>query len=311
MVDVTILYSPPAAGPYWDWRVAADLFAGGIGVGAFLFAVLADWRYGDVRQRVCQTAAWIAPFFVAAGLLMLLAEMGHPERIVYALISFHPTSPLWWGGIFQSLFIIGASVYALLWFDPASRVTQRRRLGGIVLPIAIVVGAYHGFLLAFMRARPLWNNGPSLVIAVLGFITTGLAAVLLTHLIRARLTGRIEDGRRMGAFFADMREVRLILGFTLIIQAFTIFVWWIALHFGQGPGQVALEVANRSFGPVFWLGALGIGIAVPLAIGGLVVLGGNRVSTRLEIHAVWVTSALILIGGFLMRFAVTAAGQLS
>lgn len=311
MLDVTIFYSPPGAGPYWDWRVAADLFFGGIGVGAFLFAVLADWRYGAPRERVCQTAAWIAPFFVVAGLLLLLSEMGHPERIVYTLTSVHLTSPLWWGGIFQSLLIVGSGLYALLWLQPDSRVELRRRLGMLLLPIALIVGAYHGFLLSFVRARPLWNTGPALVTAVLGFLTTGLAAVLLVHLIRARLTGRIDDEQRMRAFFDDMREVRLMLGFTLILQALTMFVWGVALRFGREPAQAALDAAGWGFTSTFWVGALGLGIGIPLVLGAFVLARGSSVSTRTEIHAVWITSALILIGGFLMRLAVTTAGQLS
>jgi len=311
MPDVTILYSPPGAGPYWHWRVAADLFCGGIGVGAFLFAVLADWRYGAPRERVCQTAAWIAPFFVVAGLLLLLSEMGHPERIVYTMVSVHLTSPLWWGGIFQTLFIAGTAVYALLWLQPGSRVQLRQRLGTALVPVALIVGAYHGFLMAFIRARPLWNTGPALVTAVLGFLSTGLAAVLLVHLIRARIAGRIENEPHMDAFFDDMNEVRLILGFTLILQALTLFVWWVSLAFGREPAQVALQVAMESPAAAYAAGALGLGIAVPLLVGAAVLAWGSRVNTRLEIHAVWVSSALILIGGFLMRLAVTTAGQLS
>jgi len=311
MQDLIIFYSPPGVGPYWDWRVAADLFCGGIGVGAFLFAVLADWRYGAPRERVCQTAAWIAPFFVVAGMLFLLSEMGHPERIFYTLVSFRLTSPLWWGGVFQGLLIAGASLYALLWLEPSARVQARRRLGALLLPVAIVVGAYHGFLLAFVRARPLWNTGPALTTAVLGFLTTGLAAVLLVHLARARWTGRIENEPGMRTFFDDMREVRVILGFTLILQMFTVFVWWVSLSFGREPAQAAIEVALQGANGWYAASALGVGVIAPLVLGGAVVAGESRVSTRLEIHAVWISSVLILIGGFVMRLAVTAAGQLS
>ena len=47
----------------WDWRVATDLFFGGMGVGAFLFAVMVDWRYEGKYKRICQTAAWVAPIY--------------------------------------------------------------------------------------------------------------------------------------------------------------------------------------------------------------------------------------------------------
>ena len=55
-MDPTLVYNIQP-GPIWDWRVAVDLFAGGVGVGAFLFTFALS-RFGDRRyQRLAQTAA--------------------------------------------------------------------------------------------------------------------------------------------------------------------------------------------------------------------------------------------------------------
>lgn len=91
-MDPVIVYHVQA-GPFWDWKVAADLFL-----------------------------------------------------IFQTFTNFAPTSPLWWGGVFQTIFIAGATWYAWKW-----RTTEadrgRRILGLALTPIAIIVGAYHGLLL--------------------------------------------------------------------------------------------------------------------------------------------------------------------
>ena len=83
---------------YWDWRIVCDLFLGGLGVGAYLFAVFVSWFYRDQYPQVSKVGAVIAPLGVVGGLIFLTLELGHPFRLHHMLLSFHPTSPLWWGG---------------------------------------------------------------------------------------------------------------------------------------------------------------------------------------------------------------------
>jgi formate-dependent nitrite reductase membrane component NrfD len=66
-MDSQIVFNTQS-GLMWDWRVALDLFLGGIGVGTYLFAVWLDWRFAGKYRRICQTAAWLAPIAVLAGL---------------------------------------------------------------------------------------------------------------------------------------------------------------------------------------------------------------------------------------------------
>lgn len=307
-MDPTIIFNGPTF-PVWDWRVALDLFFGGIGVGAFLVAVLVDWRYAGKYRRICHTAALAAPVFVALGLLFLMLKMGRPMALFYTFTAFAPTSPLWWGGIFQGLFILGAIYYALQWQRPDENTAFRRKLGWWLLPLAVIVGAYHGFLLTVFRARPLWNTGPTVVAAVLGFVTTGIAAVLLIHLVRMKLAHRLAQTDWVSEFLTDIREMRLLLGAALLAQIITFFIWWISLRFGIQGAQDALAAANASYGALFWGVGIGVGLVLPLLIGGFAVVRGDRLSVSMEVNTIWVTSALILAGGIVYRIAVVMGGQ--
>ncbi|MFQ5529503.1 MAG: NrfD/PsrC family molybdoenzyme membrane anchor subunit [Gemmatimonadota bacterium] len=308
-MDQSIVYGVQQ-GYYWDWKVALDLFFGGAGVGAFVFAVGLHELWGRKYRRIPQTAAFLAPVLVGAGLLMLMLKLGRPQYIFETFMNFAPTSPLWWGGIFQTVFLVGSIWYALLWRDQQPN-PKRRRLGLALTPIALVVGAYHGMLLAVLPSRPLWNTGPTVVAALAAFVTTGIAAVMIMHLLRMRLAGRLGDGEHVATFLGDLEPVRSLLGGALLVQLGTFFLWWLSLRFGDLADRDALAAANDGFGPMFWSLGIGVGLVLPLAIGAYAVWKGDTANPKLHVRVVTLTCGLILVGGLFFRLAVVLAGQLN
>ncbi len=295
----------------WDWRVAMDLFLGGAGVGSILFAVFVDEFFQGKYRRIRQTAAWMSPILVTLGLVFLLLKLGRPFHAFNTLINFNPHSPLWWGGIFQPLLVILGVMYARKLNNIDEDSTNHRTLGRILVPLSIIVGTYHGLLLAINVSRPLWNTGPTVVAAILGFITTGIAAVMLVHLIRMKLAGRLDDGDHFAKFIDDMKVVRNILVGAILLQLFTFFLWWLSLRFGVLTDRQALALANEHYGPMFWFLGIGMGLILPLLLGGIAILKGEEKDRRLQVVIIMVTSFLILFGGFFFRLAVVLAGQLS
>ncbi|MHC4451507.1 MAG: NrfD/PsrC family molybdoenzyme membrane anchor subunit [Planctomycetota bacterium] len=296
------------AGPYWDWKVALDLFLGGTGVGAFIFAVGLHEAFGARYRRITQTAALLAPLLVIAGLGLLLLKLGRPFHMVLTFTSFAPTSPLWWGGIFQTVFIVGSVLFARGWMRPEPN-PGRRMLGRLLTPVAIIVGGYHGLLLAVINARPLWNTGPTVLAAMLSFLTTGIAAVMLIHLIRMKIAGRLKDEEHVATFLDSMRPTRNILFGGLVLQLGTFFLWWLSLSFGSLQGQQALAAANASYGHMYWWLGIGMGLIAPLILGAITAWRGEAAHRSLEVSMIFVTSALILIGGCFFRIAVVLGGQ--
>ena len=306
-MDPQVVYNVQA-GPYWDWRVAMDLFLGGAGVGAFLFAVGLHVAFRGRYRRITQTAAWLAPTFVIAGLCFLLAKLGRPMHLWLTFTRFAPTSPLWWGGIFQTLFVAGSLWYAWKWRseepDPGRRV-----LAWVLTPIAIIVGAYHGLLLAVITARPLWNTGPTVVAALLAFATTGIAAVMLAHLLRMKFAGRLVPGEHLDKFLTDMRPVGNILLATLFLQLGTFFLWWLSLSFGDLQDRQALAAANETYGALFWSVGIGLGLIVPMGLLAMVTWGNGERMRPTHAGTILLSSLCILVGGYFFRLAVVLGGQ--
>jgi formate-dependent nitrite reductase membrane component NrfD len=284
---------------YWDWRVATDLFLGGLGVGAFVFSVFVSWWYRDEHPEVSRIGAVIAPIGITGGLLFLLSELGHPERIYKVFLTFQPSSPLWWGSWFQPVLVVISLVYAYLWLknDP-NLTTLRKRVGWFGIPFAFLVGGYHGFLLTVTKARPLWNSEPMTVMAVLSFLITGIAAVVFCLSFFEPRT-----------VMHSIRLTRDVLGGVIVLQILTIVTWVVVLSYGPESGQEALGELNHHFGLLFWGGAVLIGLFLPLVIGAGVVVWYPKQdwifkATRL------VTSVMVLLGAYAFRYCIVMAGQI-
>jgi len=309
-MDPEIIYNVQQ-GFSWDWKVALDLFLGGAGVGAFVFSVALYEFWGRQYRRIPQTAAFLAPILVAAGLLVLMLKLGRPTQILQTFTNFAPTAPLWWGGVFQTLFLAGAIWYALLWRDLEPN-PKRRKLGWALTPIALIVGGYHGMLLSMMPSRPLWNTGPTVLAALTAIITTGIAVVLIAHLVRAKRDGSLSDPELVQTFLTDLIPVRHVLVGALLFQLGTFFLWWQSLRFGDLADRMALDAANAGFGPMYWWLGIGVGLVLPLILGAYSVLKSNTGDDpRRLVWTIGITSCLILVGGFFFRLSVVLAGQLN
>jgi formate-dependent nitrite reductase membrane component NrfD len=298
------------SGPAWDWRVAMDLYLGGAGVGAILFAVLIDPLFAGRYRRLTRTAAWIGPVLVAAGLVMIMAKMGRPFNAWNNYVNVSVLSPLWWGGIFQPIVVGVGILYAWSWRNPEANARWRRLLAIALVPLTIIVGAYHGLLLSVLNSRPLWNTGPTVVAALLAFATTGIAIVLLAHLLRMWIGGRLSDRDHVARFMDDLRIVRNTLVILLVLQLGTAFVWWLSLRLGSLDQQQALAAANAAYGPMFWYGGILLGLILPLILGGAeMLLGKGRLRHGAQIATIAITSGMILVGGYFFRLALVLGGQ--
>lgn len=297
------------SGPYWDWKVAVDLFLGGAGVGALLFAILLDIGLGGKYRRICHTAAWLSPVLVASGLALIMLKMGRPFQAYHTYLNINLTSPLWWGGIFQPLVVAGGIVYALLWNKPDERVALRRRLGYLLIPLTLIVGAYHGMLLSTLSSRPLWATGPTVISALLSFASSGVAVVMLVHFLRMKWRGRLDDRGHVETFLGDLIMVRNVLGGLLVLLLGTFILWWLDLRFGGLQDRQALAAANEAFGPLFWIGGVGIGVLLPIALGLWSIILGKENHRKFQLPIIALTSAMIIVGAFVFRLALVLGGQ--
>ena len=97
----------------YNWMIAAYFFLGGLGVGAFLFSVAANYWKQDLKPAAKATSV-VTPLAIALGMFVLWLDLGQPFRVWRLFLSFNPTSALSWGVWFLNIFFVLSLVYA--WF---------------------------------------------------------------------------------------------------------------------------------------------------------------------------------------------------
>jgi formate-dependent nitrite reductase membrane component NrfD len=151
------------------------------------------------------------------------------------------------------------------------------------------------------------------VSALLGLVTTGMAAVLLVLCLRHRNDRKAaeatpgEGGEASSPWM--IRDFRRLLVGAMIVQALTFFIWWISLKYGSADARGALDAANAAIGPLFWIVGIGLGLVVPIILQVQAMISSKRLQS-LSMPLTILTAVLILIGGYVFRYAVVTGGQL-
>lgn len=286
----------------WDFRVTMDLFLGGIGVGAFLTAILASYLSPRHYSGLIKKGILVAPVAVGIGVVFLLSELGRPERFLTTLFRFNPSSAMSWGAFLQVVFVLISLILAF-------QILRGRNPGGLIRGVgallAVAVGLYHGILLSSSGSNPLWNDS---IVPIMFFVSSILAGCSFVLLLNS--FGAITGSAKQVEVAATAKEVsfdfrKLLLGF-LIFQLIAIFIWMFSLARTDLYSSEALQLFLTSQGTLWWLGAVGLGLVIPL----LLVLASLLQKTReMSAGLVPVFTLSILAGGFVFKQLLLTMGQ--
>ena len=137
----------------YNWMIVVYFFLGGLGAGAFLLSVAANYWKRDLKP-IATIAAIIAPLAVGIGLLFLVVELGRPERFWRLLLTFNYTSAISWGVWFLNIFFLLSVIHA--WLSLKGKESRFVAYAGV--PFAILVGTYTGVLLSQSLGNAFWHS---------------------------------------------------------------------------------------------------------------------------------------------------------
>ncbi len=309
---------PNLQSPHWPLLIDIYFFLVGLAGGAFMAAGVAD-IFGSKRDRVVtRIGAYLALLTLLPGPLFLIVDLGMPSRFLHMLMvpkatttigmsaitigPFHikPYSPMNLGawallGLGVCAFIVALSLY----LEDSGRARDlgpaRGAFGAIGVLLGFFVAGYPGQLLA-ATAQPFWTNArPMGALFIAVGASTGMATIALILSLR---------GAEVSGSLAKVRRAYTI---SVAIQALALIAVFMAV--ARGPAWSASRSAmltSGSYSLVFWIGAVAIGLLVPLI---LEVRDGFFQGYRHGRGQVVLASLLILIGGFLTKYLVFAVGQ--
>jgi protein NrfD len=289
-------FNPSFQTPNWGWWIVLYFFVGGV-AGGVSFA--AGWLalFGDERDRPAMRLGQLLAFpLLLVGALCLIVDLGKPLlfwHMLFAseqfpLLIFKPYSPMSLGSVILTVF--GAASF-LSFVDQA--LFKGQLLHGPGNPIGTVlsaVGAVAGLALAGYTGvllnvtnEPLWGNSPWIsALFLFSGLSTGIAFLLLLARRAAHTT---------------VEKLSEADNYLMLFELITLVVFLVTL------GAVG---ARFIFGtPTLYLFAIVIvlGLLAPLALHWRpAIAGGLRTASTLS-------ALLVLIGGFVLRWAVLAAPQ--
>jgi formate-dependent nitrite reductase membrane component NrfD len=281
---------------HWPFLIDVYFFLGGLAGGAFVIATIATLVDSRRYRDVVRAGYYLALAALIPCPVILIIDLGVPARFMNMMTTFNMRSPMSMGSWALAIFGICVGLAALftLLEDLRGRDFSNLKVvvGAIGGVFAFFVAAYPGVLLG-ATARPLWTNGHALgaLFLAVGASTAAAAIALVLVLF----------GRAHGAGASAIRRMTVL---SLVIQALSLIVFIVAV---QSAGSAAADRAlallmSGPFKLTFWIGAIVVGTVVPLLLG-----LADLKARSFALSAL--TAMLVLVGGFLVKYVIMAAGQ--
>jgi protein NrfD len=291
----------------WGWEIPVYLFLGGMAAGTMLLGSLLSTRGGE-RSRAARWLAFAPAALLSIGMAALFLDLAHKLHVWRFYLAFRWTSPMSWGAWILVVVYPVSLLVALAGLDDAQAVrveaflgrfglaalarearafaaVRLRMLNGLNMAVGAALGVYTGVLLSTLGARALWNSALLGPLFLVSGLSTGAALMMLFP---------ISSDERHALARWDVAAIGLELALVAL--------WMVGLATSSEAAREAVGlVLGGSFTAQFWTLVVAAGLVVPAL---LEVLEG-----RLRLRPTAVAPALVIIGGFALRWILVAAGQ--
>jgi molybdopterin-containing oxidoreductase family membrane subunit len=265
--------------------------------GLAMVAALAILFGGEAFRPIVKRTVWLALAGLAGGVAVLMLDLGHPLRALWAIpTSFAFSSPLYWKVLFITFYVISLLVL-LARLIKGNWSPQSLRLNAIIiLVLALGVTAIAGMVYGSQSFRPFWASGDIPVAFIFESLLGGLAFIyFFTYLAYAFDPAAMPEGVKR------LFEGRLPDLFALAIFVHLLFVL-ARLANGLYGNVEGLQVwPHLATSPLF-LAEIFIGLLLPLF---LMLYAGTRTRPGIQ-----VLSALLVMNALLIsRYEYIIGGQ--
>jgi formate-dependent nitrite reductase membrane component NrfD len=293
------------AAPEWGWWVVLYFFFGGIAAGAYFISVLIDLLGEQQDRPLAKIGYYLAAPLVALCGLLLIVDLGRPERFWHMMIQSNTGLPMfkYWSpmsigswallcfGMFTTASFLGTLAedgrFGLGRFSRLARYLHEGPLG-MLFQIAgclfgFFIASYTGALLTATN-QPFWSD--SMLIGALflaSAASTGIATMLLILAFRRSAPHEAVESLEQTDMWAMLLELVLLVAFVASL------------------GSLAPAFLASPYGILLLVGTLLGGVLIPLLL---------RWRPRLlGVRGPLLAAALALLGGFILRYALVMAGQ--
>ncbi len=244
------VYDAPAKGVLWGWEVSAYILTKAIAAGAFLIPTIAGYEM-FVPDLLKQIGAIIAFVFLTITGVLLIMDLGRPDRFLYVLLR-----PQWKSWLSRGAYII--TVYGgLLTAWLAASFLGYDEILKFIEPFAIIFAVlsavYTAFLFAQAKGRDFWQSPMLGVHMILHSLMAGFAVFLTVSFFLKFNIGLMA----VLTYFSISAIVFHLI--TLAIELST-------THSTDDAQKTVEMIVKGQFSTDFWLGMVAVGNLIPLII---------------------------------------------
>ena len=264
--------------------------------GALNIASIASVFQKKIYKPLSRLSGLVALALLAGGLMVLVLDLGRPDRLIVAMTKYNFNSIFAWNIILYNGFFAIVGVY--LWMMFERRMNKYSRTVGIAaftwrLILTTGTGSIFGFLVA-RQAYDAVMMAPMFVIMSFAF---GLAFFILILMASYKWTER-----QLGD--AIVNRLSNLLGVFVAAVLYFVAVYHVGnLYLAENSGvENFILVDGGIYTQLFWYGQIILGSLVPLALLYSPATRGNRTMLGLA-------SVLIIVGGIVQLYVIIIGGQ--
>jgi len=240
-------------------------------------------------------SALVAIAHLVGGLIILVLDLGRPDRIIVAMTSYNFKSIFTWNIILYNGFIVLAVVY--LWTMMERRFNPYTKFAGLgVFVWRIILTTCTGSIFGFLVSRDAYNAAIMAPMFIVMSFSYGTAIYLMTLETLSYWANR-PIGKEL------ITRLKNLLGIFIAATFYFYLAYHLTnLYMAQRQGVEYFLLGGSSlYSQIFWIGQVLIGTALPLAL-----LYSPLARSRLVIYLACI---LVVMGGLSQMYVTIIGGQ--
>jgi len=264
--------------------------------GALNIASIASVFNKKIYKPLSRLSGLVALALLAGGLMVLVLDLGRPDRLIVAMTEYNFNSIFAWNIILYNGFFVIVGVYLWMMFERRMN-KYSRKVGIAAFTWRLILTTGTGSIFGFLVARQAYDAvimAPMFVIMSFAF---GLAFFVLVLMASYKWTQRpLGD--------AIVNRLSNLLGVFVAAVLYFVAVYHLGnLYLAENAGVESFILMDGGiYTQLFWYGQIVLGGVVPLALLYSPATKGNRSMLGLA-------SVLIILGGIAQLYVIIIGGQ--
>ena len=264
--------------------------------GALNVASVASVFRKEEYEPLARLSGLLAIALLAGGLVVLLLDLGRPDRLIVAMTYYNFKSIFAWNIILYTGFFAIVGIY--IWFMMDHNMYKFKKTAGMAAFVwRLILTTGTGSIFGFLVARSAYDAALLAPMFIVMSFAFGLAIFILVLMASYHWSGR-ELGDEIVARLRNLLGV-FIAAVLYFVAVYHLTNLYITEHHGF---EKFILMEGGSYTKIFWIGQVILGGLIPLA---LVYAPGVK-NCRKTLSLI---CALVILGGLATMYTVIIAGQ--